>query len=321
MKFSQLKQHLSSQLMPAYYIFGEDAYLCLSAQKMIEKHCNITMPQLNISVFNDENFNLEKVLAACQSLPFMDEKRVVVLNDPNFDAKTTKEIVKFLKTKNSNVCVVFKDSNSAISNSQIANECEVVDCNGLDEQTLFSLITFRLKKHGISITSSALKILVEYCNANMTFVDQELKKLVAFAGKNGEITPETVKSLVHKNIEFAIFELSNMVVEKNSQRVYEILDLMLANKESPTKILGMIANVFRRVFYVSITKGTDVELAKMLGVKEYAIKIARKTSKNFSPKKLKLILDQAGELDFKIKNGSISETNALMFFVANCLLG
>ena len=320
MKFSQLKQSLVNEIRSAYYIFGEDAYLRNSAQKMIEKHCVNVMPQLNITVFDDETFNDEKFLATCQSAPFMDLKRVVVLNDVNFDAKTQKEILKFLKTQNENVCIIFKDSENAPSNKQILEVCESVDCCGLDEKTLNSLISFRLKKNNITIELTALKTLIDYCNANMTFIDQELKKLTAYVGENGTITSQIVQTMVHKNIEFAVFELSKMVVEKNSKRVYEILNLMLANKENPTKLLGLISSVFRRVFYVSITKGTDAELAKKLGVKDYAVTVARRTSKNFSPKKLKAILDEAGKLDFDIKNGCIDETTALFHFVANCLL-
>lgn len=318
MKFSELKQSLN-QIGCAYYLFGEDAFLLDSAQKMIEKHCVKNMPELNISTFNDENFDLEKCLDACQSLPFCDEKRVVVLSDLSFDKQTTKQLEKFLEKQSKNVCVIFKDSQNSPQNKTLFERSLGVDCNELDEKTILSLIDFRLKKHGIEVEPQASRTLIEYCNANMTFVDQELKKLVAFAGENGKITNQDVVTLVHKNIEYAVFELANKVVEKNAQRAYEILDLMLQSKEEPIYLFGMITNVFRRVFYATITKGTNAEIAKMLGVKEFSITYARKMNKNFSPKKLKAILDLASELDFNQKNGKTDDVTALYQLIANCL--
>ncbi len=320
MKFSELKQSLANTINQAYYLFGEDAFLRDSAQKMIEKHCVTQMPELNITVFNDENFELENCLSACQSLPFMDEKKVVVLNDISFDQKTSKELVKLLEKQNTSVCVVFKDSQNTPKNKAISQVCTLVDCCELDEQTILNLISFRLKKHNITIDTLAAKSLIEYCNANMTFVDQELKKFVAFKESGQNITQKDVQTITHKNIEYAVFELSNMVVEKNAQKSYELLELMLAQKEQPQHLLMMIVAVFRRMFYVATTKKTDAEIAKLLAVKEYAVKVARKTSKNYSPKKLKSILDLAGQLDFDIKAGRTNDVTALYQFVANCLL-
>ena len=77
---------------------------------------------------------------------------------------------------------------------------------------------------------------------------------------------------------------------------------------------------FRRLFYVSITKLPDKEIASLLGVKEYSVKISKRMALKFTPKKLKQILDIGGKIDFDVKNSKMDDKNALYYFVSNILL-
>jgi len=320
MKFAELKSNLENNICNAYYIVGKDTYLRASAQHMIEKRCVIHFPQFNIINFNDENYNIMQVLNACNSAPLSDKYRVVILNNVEPSNKDIQAIQKYLKKPHKTTCLIIKDGKEYNGFKSIISLCEMVDCSNLDERILRSIIIKKLEDVGVKIDVQAIKMLMEYCVYDLTYVDLELQKLSAYANNGEVITTSIIEKLVHKNLEYSIFELSNAVAEKNNQKAFQLLDLMLANRENPQNLLLLLIANFRRMFYVSITKGTDQELAKMLDVKEYSIKIARRLMQKFTQKKLKKILDLGGKLDFDIKNGKITDKNAIYYFVSNILL-
>ncbi len=319
MRFDELKNALKTQIDFAYFIVGKDFFLRSSAEKMITKRCVDSFLELNISKFNVENYSIESFLDALQLAPFGAEKRVVVLSEVNLSAQDQKKILKALEQKSDMVCVIFKYGEVTSQLAKIKDECTVVDCSPLDDEMLRSIIVSKFSKNGIKIEPNAVQTLIDFTNGDMTFIDQEMKKLIAFAKDSKYISEKDVIELVHKNVEYSIFELSNAVADKNREKAIELLDLMLANKESPQNLLGMLLANFRRIFYVSVSKESTSVLASCLGVKEYSIKIAKRMALKFTPKKLKQILDIGGQIDFDIKNSKMDDTDAIYYFVSNII--
>ena len=78
--------------------------------------------------------------------------------------------------------------------------------------------------------------------------------------------------------------------------------------KSGFSILTPLYNNYRRVLFTAINSGMrDADIASMLGVKEYAIKMCRNQARVFTPKKLKKIVDMLANADRNIKNGTIKE--------------
>jgi DNA polymerase III delta subunit len=71
---------------------------------------------------------------------------------------------------------------------------------------------------------------------------------------------------------------------------------------------------------VSINKDkTSAELASMLSVKEFAIKMLKNQIAVFSAKQLKIIVDMLADYDRKIKVGEMKESVAIKTIVFNIL--
>ena len=320
MKFAELKQSLKNNVKNAYFLVGKDYFLLNQAEKLITKKCVTNFFEINVQKFNDENFDIDKLLNSLNSAPFGDEKKVVILSEINLSTQEQKMLKDYLKNQNSFTCFVLKDIEQKACYKNLLEHFEIVDCDNLDIETLKILIINKFAKNGIKIDNYATRTIIDYCNSDMGFIEKECEKLINYAKDKKIVTEEDVKNLVHKNVEYSIFELSNAVADKNSNKALELLDLMLENKESPQNLLGLLLANFRRIFYVSISKFSETEMAKLLGVKEYSIKIARTVGHKFTPKKLKYILDLGGKIDFGIKNGKCDDKNGLYFFITQILL-
>ena len=320
MRFDQLKGSLKSKIEFCYFVVGKDAFLKDSAVSMITKRCVSNFLELNVSKFNDENYSLNSFLDSLFLLPFGEQKRVVILDDLNLSLQDAKKITEALKAENQFLCVIFKCDEIPQNLKKLSENSCVIDCLSLDFDVLKVLIQNKFQKNNIKIEPNALKTLIEYCNLDMTFLGQETKKLIAFAYDTHQIKEIDVINLVHKNIEYTVFELSNAVADKDGEKALKLVDLMLANKESPQNLLMMILSNFRRIFYASISKENNKTIAECLGVKEYSIKIAKQLALKFTPKKLKQILDLGGQIDYEIKSSKMEDKNGLYFFVTNILL-
>ena len=317
MKFEELKSSLKDKIFNAYVISGSDAYLRDSAQKQIVRRCASVLPDFNVNIFNDENFDVDKILECAKSVPVMDERRVIVVADVSLQPGHVKKLTEYLQKPNESCCFIFK--NEKFENKQILSLCELVDCNTLSEKLLTQTVMQKISKNHAKIENTALKLLLEYCNFDLLNLDNEIKKLCAYVGYDGVIKEKDVKELVHKHLEYSVFELNNFIAQKNAEKSFELLDALIAGKESPQNILVVLLSSFRRMFFSITNKGTNKEIADMLGVKEYSIVVTKKLSQKFTPKKLKQILDLGSEIDQKIKLSKMNDKDALYYFVANII--
>ena len=75
------KLEKTDTLLPVYRLTGNDILGLDKALKLIEQKAQIEMPELNKAVFNDENFDAEKIILSCQQMPLMSGKRLVVVKN------------------------------------------------------------------------------------------------------------------------------------------------------------------------------------------------------------------------------------------------
>lgn len=316
MKFQELKKSLTS-IKNAYLVRGSDAFLRQKATDMIIDR-SLKFRDLNLSTFTDENTDISAILSACRSIPMMDERRVVLLRDIAVKkAEEVAPLVEYLRAPLGSTILIIVDSVVSAVYKKLEPLCELVDCSPLDKIMLSKLVANQLDKFGVRINNDALDALVDYCNSDYTRINNEVIKLGNMLGSGGLVTLQIVEQNVHREVEFDIFELGKAVSVKNGARAMEIINQLLIKKESPQVLLMMIVSNFRRMFYAISSKESNAAVAAKLGVKEYAIKVAREVGARFTPGQLKRTLDLGARLDYQIKAGEMNDKNALLNFVSN----
>lgn len=321
MKFVELKSSLIN-IKKGYYISGKDGFLVSSAQKLIENACAKSLPDFNIVRFSEENFDIQQILDACLSFPMIDNYRCVVIKGGNFSKEDLEKITKYLKNPNSTTCLVIIEpvGEKDFSGKSLAKIMTNVDCNYLDETLLQKIVIKQLANLGVKIDLKGLNALIQYCNYDLTRINLEISKLANYVGKGNMVDFSTVNLLVAKDVEYSIFELTNALSEKNKEKTFDVLNYLLENGQNAQVLLALILNSFRRMFYSTVSKNTPKEIAEMLDVKEYAVKISKSLGLKFTPIKLKKILELGAELDLEIRRGGVDSLNAIYALVSNVLL-
>lgn len=319
MEFVQLKKTLQTKLENAYIIYGDDNYVLSKAYGLIYNRLNIAMPELNEYKFDGDTIDLEDVTRALLTLPMMSDKKMVFVNAVTKPKITNIDsLVEYFNMPNDSSVLVINAGENVKDWDKLKNIVTYVDCNRLKVEVLRGVIVNELSKSNKQITATAIARLCDYTLNDLSTISNEIVKLTNYV-EGDVITDADVDAIVSKSFEFQIYELSEALARKQSDKCFEIIASLKDKKDNIKLILPTISNHFRRLFYIAISDNSILELSTMLGVKEYAIKKGVEQSKLFTKRQLKDIVDSFAELDFETKSSDISLENAIDYIVLKIL--
>lgn len=312
MKFEELKQSLKNNISSVYYVYGEDEYLKTNAINLI---CNAVNGGDKLNTFNlqSDEVDAKVLLDTCNTFGFFG-KKVVVLKDSDSkkNAGVVNALKSYVKSPNNNTVLIIVELYDNSSLSVFKDVVTNVDCSRLSPELLKRWIASKLKGK-CNIISDALSKLIDYTNGYLYKINLELDKLMAYC--KDVITVEDVEKLVSKDLEFNIFEFTESLGKGDKEKALVIYNYMMDDKKSAPMVLNLIANHFRRLFYVAISKLTLEEIASYLAIKPFAVKKLYEQSKKFSPVVLKNIVEKCEELDTGIKTGTYNYNSATDYLV------
>ena len=302
MKFSELKEHIKQvKLFPVYILAGDDDFVMKLAKEQF-------LSLIELSEFNVSYANAGELAASAEVLPLGGALRVIF-----GVAKQLDELDRYLLNPNPSSVIVLTGE---LGKAKLPVGVQAVDCNRLEASLLIKYIASAVKKAGVSIEVSAANLLIDYSSRFLARIKIELDKLIGFCGEGGVISVDTIKAMVAPDLEYKVFELSDAIIKGNKERALLMLhDMLNEGAGSAQKVFGLLYSHFRRLLYVALAVSDDAGLAERLGVKDYAVVLAKRQAGKFSKTKLKELTDRLHEIDYGIKNGKIGDRMALESFI------
>ncbi|MBR7172757.1 MAG: DNA polymerase III subunit delta [Clostridia bacterium] len=321
MKYIELKASLKNKVENAYLIFGDDRYLCYDALKKIEDSLSITIKDMNSVVISGEQTSAKDIVDSANMYPFGDANRLVVVKNfaPLKNKEEYKVIENYLKQPLGSTVIVFFNPDSSEFFKGMSN-ITPVDCSKIEPKVISAFVKNSLAKNEIQANEEAVDKLILFCDSDMTRITNELEKLIAYVSDTKVLTPDIVQDFVVQDKEYQIYELAEFIAKGDSKKAIDLVDSFMVKPGSAFVILSPLFNNYRRALFVSINKEkTSAELATLLGVKEFAIRMLKNQVAVFSPKQLKQIVDMIALYDNKIKIGEMKENVAIKTIVINIL--
>lgn len=299
MKFIELNKNLKQEIKNLYNITGFDGFLIKQAITNLKNFLIKDFEEFDYIKLDAENIKKSEVIAQISTLPMMNEYRLVVFVNPNSEVVKTINDFDFLDVNVVVVCV----------NAEKLNNAEVIDCEKLDRIDISKYILNYLSKNKLSIEERAMDYLIEATNSDMNKISNELNKLIAYCVDSEVITVDVVVNLVSNASDYAIFMLTNAIDKKDYTGYQKILN-EISKTSSMGEIFSYMGKYFKKMQYVAINKN-DEEIAKILNTKPYAIKMSRQMVNKNGIKFYINLYQKYVDLDYKIKSGKISASNAL----------
>lgn len=314
MNYIQFVKEIKSEIKNYYVVLGEDLFLLKQVETRVESACEITMPEFDKLEFDGENFSVSAFEGAYLGLPIASKKKLVIVKNLPKQGEADKRALKEILHKQNNCCVLFF-ANATGEDFSFIIDATKIECSKLSNELCQKFVDDRLKQNNMQITDAAKTALVELCANNLGKICTELDKLAFMCMDKGTIEEDDVKTSVKSDLEYKIYELSDLLLDKNIDRAMLIIQDMLTKKEEPTAILSLLTSNFRRLYFAKITPDDNATLAKQLGVKEYAMKMAKDKTSKVGAVALKQINEMLLETDYAIKSGEMPADLALNYAI------
>ncbi|MBR3362462.1 MAG: DNA polymerase III subunit delta [Bacilli bacterium] len=301
-----------------YLLYGTKDYRIDEEIKKITKNIdkiNITKYDLNVDEIKD-------AINDAETYSLFQEKKIIIIENANmFTGSTTKDsdiIEKYIENQNLATTLILTVRGEKIDSRKkitklIQKKGKIIELN--EDINIDNLIKNELKDYKIDFQT--LSLFKDRVGTNPLIIENEINKIKLYKD-NKEITKEDILNVTCKTIEIDIFKLIDNIVKGNKEKGIEIYHEMLKINEEPLKIVIMLANQFR-IMYQSkelMMKGyTEKDIASLLKIHPYRVKLALQNSRNYSSKTLLKYLNELADIDIGIKTGKINKDLALELFI------
>jgi len=310
---------------PVYLFSGPETFV---KQEMLsrlgEKLLNPAFEQLNRTVLDGSS--AQEVIAAAATLPFMDEKRLVVVKDfpllLSGRAKNEDEQFELLSQYVQNPCestvLIFYMRENADGKKKLTallkKQAQSVEFAALDDADLYGWIDRRFAVCKKRIDRPAAIQLAERCGRELINLVAEIAKLCAYRMDQSQITLKDVEALVPANVEYGVFDMLNALTARNQARARECLSFMVDAGQSITMILSMVTRQYRLLSNMKLMQAAGQSLAQAqtaLGVKPYEAKRLWAQLPKLSTAGYKELFAACVDAEFSLKSGRMRDTDAL----------
>jgi len=337
-------------LKSIYVFSGEETYLLEQTVNKIKKHFGALQEGINYCYLDETNvdnviteietpsFGFEKKLIIVKKAGLLvGKKRVSKSTGENTEAKDS--AVKSSKIQNniSTKLAEYIEKNIDIINESIvliiiedkAEKCKLLEVlskieEGSKEQNFVAICEFqklkpnqlvsRLKHtcglYNVKVSDQVLMYLIEISGTSMQNLMNEVRKLIEYAGPDGEITKEAVDLLAIPEIDNIIFNLTDSLGIKDVKKALETLNDLIYLKESLQGIMINLYRHFKKLYFVKLSEkeGSGMNLTEVLDLKPNQMFLTtkyRKQSTYFKEEELRDFLSKMLELEEKYKTGNI----------------
>jgi DNA polymerase-3 subunit delta len=340
-----------SETSPVVYLLhGDDEFnIAQEVAKLEAKLGDDALREANTTSLDGRSFNLDDLVSVVSPMPFMTERRLVILSHPLARLESKEKKARFFNKQK-----LTKDREKIIENFEkvplttalvlvehklLTSDWEREKGNlhwlerwaGSNRERVYvkafplgdmgGWIQNRAAQEGGQFTHEAAGRLAELVGDDTRLADQEIRKLLDYADYQRPVGVEDVDLLTPDSSQADIFAMVDALGMRDGQKASLILQRLLEQQEHGY-IFAMVVRQFRLLLLVREILdgggGGDEIAAKLgfLGVKKWMSRKLIPQANRFSPPVLEEIFHRLLNLDEDVKSGLIPVDLALQIFVS-----
>ena len=329
----QLANIRNKEFSSVYLVLGEERYFVERIREaLIQYTLDEESMDLNFSSFDMEESSISDALFEAASFPFFGERRLVFVQNPYFltgkkvkgaPDHNLKELEDYLQSPADFSVVVFFAPYEKLDRRKkitklIEKNAEIIDVSSPRPNEVSRYIKEVIKEKSYQISSEAFQLFTERTDGQLTGMMHELDKLFLYHADTKKITKESIQQLVPKTLEQNVFELNTLVLNKQVEASIETYHDLLVQKEEPIKIVALLISQFRLLLQVKILQKQGYqqnEMAKVLKVHPYRVKLALQDIHKYEQVLLSEALNYLVDADYKMKTGQIDQELQVELFI------
>lgn len=305
-----------------YFFYGDEEFNISNEIKKFREKLDKNFIEMSCKYFNNPKF--PDLIAAIKSQPMMFGNMLVVIDclgyltgkkadDKSFDDKQLEQIAEALDMCGENTDIIFvaqipPDSQKKIDKRKKLfkllskyNSKEFAQIPSYKTAELEGWIKNQAKTKDLKISDEVASTILIQVGSNLRLLDSELEKLKIYAGKNS-VTKDMVNEICVTNEDLFIF--ADYLIKGNHQKALEEYQKLLSKKH-PLEILSVLHTLIHNSIQIKAysSKYSQDEIAKMINIHPYRVKLELQKLKNVSLKYLVKLKKNLTDSEYKFKTG------------------
>jgi len=331
-----------SEEKPVVYILRGDDREEIESQirKFYQKLGTPEMAEMNTTRLEGKSADLNDLRAATLALPFLTERRLVVVEDAlkpysgRGKQQVRQQLIALMDSLPQSTALVLVAPDSQKYNGSWENLHEghwlikwtketgsrgiVVDCALPTDREMAGWVRNKVVDLGGAITPFAASTLAEYVGTNTQRAAQEIEKLLTYVDFARPIDDDDVRRLTVQDPQSDIFEMVDAIGTRDGKKALEMLHLLLEENEV-IQLFGMIIRQFRLILQakeIMDTGGNEQDVAKILHQHSFVARKISAQTRQFDLATLESIYHQLLKIDVDMKTGEMPGDIALDILIA-----
>jgi DNA polymerase-3 subunit delta len=324
-----------------YILTGQDDFSRGEALAEIKKGIGeATLLVANTTILNGEQVTLEQLRNVAETIPFLTEKRLVIIEGllGRFEAKGKpgrqqkaklatkqqseyKQWANYLSNMPESTVVVLVDDGLKSSNPlfrELSGSAKVESFPPLNKTKLRQWVEKGVGEAGGRISPEAAELLVQVVGSNLWTMRHEISKLVLFASGR-PIEEGDVRRLVSDVQQISVFNMVDAIFEFKAGAAGRLLQQLLDKGAVPAYLLVMLSRQIRLITRIKELQNqgkSESEIQSRLGlVSEFAFRKTLTQASGYPWGRIREVYHKLLEADLSIKTGKYDGELALNILV------
>lgn len=295
---------------------GENSFLL---QRELRKIINAFVKEYSdmaLERLDGEGAEFVRIQEALTSLPFLANKKMVVLRSPSANKKFVEEAEKLLSDvpETTGVIIVEPKLDKRLSYYKyLKKSTDFREFPELDIHGLAKWLTDTSRKQKGTLSPADARYLVERVGASQQILSNELEKLLLHDPK---ITRQTIDTLTEATPQSTIFQLLEAAFAGNTKRMLQLYREQRALKVEPPQIIAMLAWQLH-VLAIIKTAGqkNPGDIAREAKLSPFVVQKSMRIADQMTLSNLKSQISNLLKIDMRSKRESIDPDEALQHYL------
>ena len=324
-----------------YILLGEDDFSLTKSLEGIKRGTgDQALLAANTTVFDGQQLTLDRLRAVCETVPFLAEKRLVIIQgllgrfEPRGKPRRQKKIAapaereseyKSFAAYPSNIpdstVLVLIDGRIKSNNpllKLLSARAEVRSFPILKEAKLRQWIQREVAEQDASMSPQAVDLLAKLVGGNLWVMANEISKLALFASGR-RIEEEDIKAIVSSAQEANVFAMVDAILDFKAGVAEQLLEQLLSRGASSAYLLAMLSRQVRlivRAKELRRRRRPEAEIQSKLGLAPFPLRKTLEQAQRYPLERLKEVYHKLLQTDLSIKTGKFEGGLALNLLIA-----
>lgn len=272
---------------------------------------------MGLERLDGEDASFERMQEAMQSLPFLADRKMVVLQSPGANKEFTEHVDRLLADLPDTTHLIIVEGKLDKRGTYykfLKKQKGFQEFGDMDENSLARWVVEIARDKGASLSTSDARYLVERVGVNQQKLASELEKLSLY---DTEISRVSIDEMTAALPQSTIFELLEAAFAGNTSRALELYHEQRLLKVEPQQIIAMLAwqlHVLALIKTAGDNRSTD-DIARESKINPYVVRKSAGIARRLTLANTKRLISDLLLIDERLKRESLNADEVLMDYL------